>query len=502
MERFVKLPSLEAGPFTTPTNRMINFDIGEGHVIDMSKSFVQLTVSMDIATEFTAQNSQPANLCVVSKVNDKYNPMNLELVKNCYLNSGKKGQLENIRRVNILKKNLAELTKSTDEKLSLHNSFYDYSTFDTKKELSSFVEFHKTGTIPSSYRNVSLKIPMSDLFELGSEVLNTSTLGRLKCHLELDDLDAYKFKVLSLTQPSDTVGKNVAAQGSDKVVINKEYHSLEASPWFVGEKVKVLYTDGTQPQKNLVATIVAIAYNEVSKEISITLDQAIPASTSAPQVALTNVQIVEFTTTFAVDVPATLHVLTAEVCLAELDLMGVPQPNELQYMTYTTEELSVNNSWMSRIFEVEPEAVNAWLMFHREGTATKYVNNSVNQYLKSYRLRCNTVDVVDRDILTNKNYGVDAATVRVHDPLHYDLLRKTCINGGYAIKNIALSDVSKVEGTYNQLLNEPENNIMVVSCPLPLTQENKKVQINLTNEGTNNIETVLLYKQVLRTIKL
>ena len=388
MEKFVKLQSVQAGPFTTPSNRHMDFDFPQNHLIDMSKSFVQLVCSIDPATAVEPNDdlsTAPYNLCIKSVASSDYNIMNLELIRNCYLNSGSKGQLENLRRVNVLRKNLMELTKLSTQKLSMHDSLFGVKTFDNKKLLSPFVEFHKVGSITSAYKNASLRIPMSHLFELGNEVLDTTKLGKIRCHLELEQLSNLAVELVSLEELNDNGCNNLPTQGGNELVITKVYDTLENSPFWVGERVRVSANGGDYAN---VTIITEIKFNEATGVITLVLQDALPALT-AP--AIYEGIVVSNYTPDPLPVPlASFHILTAEVCLATVDSMKVEVPNELQYFTFTTEEYSVNQDWMNKVFEIEPEAVNVWCMFNRTSTATKTANLlSVNNDLENYFLSIN-----------------------------------------------------------------------------------------------------------------
>lgn len=492
MQKFTLLPSVQGGVFNNQ-NKMIDLDIPENHMCDLSQSFVQLECMVDPPADLAGV---VANMCVRNKDYNNLTPMNVDLIKNCNLVSATKGKLEDIRRVNVLSHNLNELSKSTVNKLSTIDSLYQIHSNDSNMLLSPFVELHKVGSVAATYQHAHLRIPLSQLVQLGAvSNFDTSKFGRTRLHLELDDvskLEVYQQLMLDIDGYSTTttpVAANNITTGST-VVITEPYDSLELSPWYVGQKVVL---SGTTPPATEVADIsnaiiTSIAYAEDTGIVSLTTSYTFMPIT--PTGDYTSITVREFTSTNV----GTLTILGAKLGLCTVDSMKkVESPNELEYLTFTTEEYSVGNqAFMNKIFEIEPECVNTFLMFNN-GSILSNLNS-----IFSYRLRVDNVDLFDRDVNLRYSSGTNATT---NDPAHYELLNKTFANAGLSLKSLVCNNINRVSVSPDTKFEVGFNNILMICSPVPMTTMTKKYQVNLEASAAP-IGNVILFKQVVRSVRL
>jgi hypothetical protein len=175
----------------------------------------------------------------------------------------------------------------------------------------------------------------------------------------------------------------------------------------------------------------------------------------------------------------------------------------LEYLTFTTEEYSNGSKNLNKIFDVESNCVNAMLMFG--GTSSNMISN--NNYVSSYRMRVDNLDVYDRDIPVN----IDNGGVLMPSPLHYDALNRTLLNAGLPLKSLKLAGCkfTKVLPDENDIsvsnrYTDVTNNILICATPTPVTAISKKLQFNVETKDEMGavIENVILYKQVVRQVKL
>jgi len=489
MLKHTLIPSVQGGPFSN-VNRMVDIDIPENHMCDLSQSFVQLECAVEPTGDMAGKI---VNLCIRNPNNVDLTLMNVDLIKNCNLVSATKGKLEDIRRVNVLAHNLAEMTKSAAKKLSTVDSLYQIHANDSDILLSPFVEFHKLGSVPSAYINAHLRIPLSQLIQLGSmTAFDTSKLGRNRLHLELEDLNQFQvYQQILLDGNGDNsavslVAIDTFASGS-VIVVTPTYDSLELSPWYVGQPIiatSVLIPDLIEPCK-----IMAINYDESSRKITLTVDVVFPALAEAANYTDIKIEEAKSATTTS---NGTLTILGAQLGLCTVDGSKVQSPNELEYLTFTTEEYSVGNqSFMNKVFEIEPECVNTFLMFNNS-----FVLSSYND-LKSYRLRCDNIDLFDRDINLGYNAGDNSTT---NDPSHYELLNKTFINADLQLKSLVGLNIRR-NSIAPSTKYATDNNILMVCSPVPMTAMTKKFQVNLEADAAT-IGNVILYKQIIKTLKI
>jgi hypothetical protein len=487
MFRYSKLNSVQAGPFKTPSNRMIDIEIPEGVMCNMANSFVQLLLHLE--TDAT----NVVNLCHRSTTTNFVN-MNLDLIRNCSLTGSKVGRLEDIRRVNVLKHNLNLMSKSSDEKLSLVDSLYQMTNFYSNSILSLFVDFNKEGTIASQYRDVDLRIPLKDLFELGSlEMIDTSKTGKLTLHLELENSSYISVEQIALmNDPDEGKCENVAQSANLSQLITKtKYPNLELSPFYVGAvyNLNAIKSGGAVPNVvNVPTTITGIVKN-TDGSLTLGITPSLPDPTGSfnwGAVVLSEIQIMH---------TSSIIVETAEIGLSEIVGGSQSSMNELSYMTFTTEEYTNGSqATMNKIFEVEPECVNAFLMF--DNNSSNLISNKTT--LKSYRMRVDNQDIY-RDILTNKENAVESY---IHDNLHYDSIYRTFLNGNIPLKDMSFLSLKRNVDTdeYQSRFTASNQQIMICCCPTPLSPLSKKLQFNLVCED-GTIDNVILYKQVMRTIK-
>lgn len=282
MDKVIKINSKEGGPFTTTSN-LINFDIMPDGVYDFTDSYVNLVCSITGVTDATPATGQGVYNPLINytdkitanvdacKIRSLYN---VAMVKNCSMTSELQGSLEDIRRVDILRQNLNEYTLTTDEKQSLEYQSLRQLTPRNYLRNSTFRELHNEGTAPSRNVQSRIRIPMSQLFELGKlTAYPAQKMGKTRIHLEmnLDKFAIYANKGVpdelkpfaqfaGVTAPAAGAAININSLTSKDGVT---YIDKTDSPYYVGQKVAVLFnTDvpGTLPVASI-ATSGIVTYD-------------------------------------------------------------------------------------------------------------------------------------------------------------------------------------------------------------------------------------------------
>jgi hypothetical protein len=500
MNSYKLLQSVQAGPFSTATgNKMIDFAIPEGMVIDPSQCFVQLRVHLNTA------DTEVHNM-LIRNTNPALTALNVDLIRNCSLTGDKCGRLEDIRRVNFLQHNLLELSKSTVEKASMIDGLYQPRENAFGMLISPCVELHKDGVIPSAYVDARLAIPLSHLFSIGSLTsLDTSKTGTLRVHLELENLSylevvestlfkkpiiAFEGAMQDITTPSNVI----------TTATELPYESLEQSPYFVGQMLKLSYTsdaDTPVPVVDEPVKVTGIVYHSDVRQVVLTLNYNFPALPTGAT-TYTEIKVSEKLTEEAYS----LSIATAEIGIAQL-IGASDSSTMLEYLTFTTEEYSNGSKNLNKIFDIEPNAVNAMLFFG--GTTSNMISN--NDFVSVYRMRVDNLDVYDRDISINIVDG----DVLMPSPLHYDAINRTFLNAGLALKSLKLAGCrfTKADPKENDISLENRytaltNNITILATPTPVTAGTKKLQFNVDTHDVIGavIENVVLFKQVVRQVKL
>jgi hypothetical protein len=270
--------------------------------------------------------------------------------------------------------------------------------------LSLFVDYNKEGTIPSQYRDIDLRIPLKDLFELGSlEMIDTSKTGKLTLHLELENSSYISVEQVKLMNDPDEGKCNNVAQSADlsQLITTTKYPNLELSPFYVGAvyTLTAVKSGGAVPNPNVATTITSISKN-ADGSLTLGISPALPDPTGS--FSWTTILLTEPTVAHT----SSIIVETAELGMSEIVGGSQSSMNELSYMTFTTEEYTNGSqATMNKIFEVEPECVNAFLMF--DSNSSNLISNKTT--LKSYRMRVDNQDVYNRDILVNKENASESS---------------------------------------------------------------------------------------------
>ena len=495
MNKYSIVNSIQAGPFTN-NNKIIEFEIPEGNLVDMSQTFIQIVCHLDPDSE------QVHNLNLVN-VEDTYIPMNVDFIRNCWLSGQKVGRLEDVRRTNILNHNLLELKLSTSEKLSQINTIYQTRTLDSGMLLSPFVEMYKQGNVESRYVDAHFRVPMSHLFSLGDlKSLDTSKTGALRVHLELEDLTYLEVQEDGMFRDPvlENEGKFEDLTAAGNVITTVlEYESIERSPYFVGQYLNLTWSDNEAGEySNDDTKITAITYDVATKKISLTLNY----SFTTPEAPIT-----EWNTIVAIETPyagsGTLSIVEANLGLATVMNGKEEKMNELVYLTFTTEEYSNNSASLNKIFELEPNCVNAMVFF--DSNDSNLISSNVN--VARYRMRLDNVDIYDRNNEVNRDNGANSTNM-LHDGLHYDSISKTFINAGMPLKNLSMVGLRRdVAGDANNLTlveryTRDANKILIIATPTPMTNNTKKFQVNAETKAGQAIQNVIVFKQVVKQIKL
>ena len=138
--KIIKITSRQNQIITSSKN-LVDFELPSG-VYDLSKSYINLNVSLD--------SYDPANISLLSLARNTEAQLesNTDFIKNVSLKSQTKGVIENIRNVNILKKNqqLYEQTVShalSSQIISKMGSVKDLNNLPS----SPYRDIEKLGTV-------------------------------------------------------------------------------------------------------------------------------------------------------------------------------------------------------------------------------------------------------------------------------------------------------------------------------------------------------------------
>jgi len=511
-KKLTKIPSIQGGPFLTGANtsigvqRNIDIDIPAGMNINPSESFIQMRVNVQMTDD------RLINLNIVPASNPDLPLMNTDLIRNCWLDMEKAGRVEDIKRVNRLRRNLSHVLSTVDQKQNkpdaLNSGLQD---FQTNLGYSPFLEVHKGDGFQSTYKDVFLRIKLSDLYEMcGVQYLNTDKTGKVRFHLELEKKNYFQLTertrlfVENEGFMEDEIPLTADPATTDTFFTQVTYTDINAVPWYNGQPVLVSYVYydasanplGVVQEPHTILTVSdptddIVGYD--SGTVQIVLDE--PLSNESQNGQYTD--IIFEVNPLDPQESSSWSILTCELVLCEY---AQPQPtmdyDDLSYMTFTTEEFNNNYFNLSHIFEIEPNAVNVLLLFDNSTQPISHYNDRFR-----YRLRTNDQDLVDYDTLVN----IKQLSQVSHHALHYDMLSKTLLNMEKQLVSTVPPLNMDNQGAFSlAFTNVLENKVLFLGSPLPLTATIKRFQVIIENEEEipTNIENIILFKHCMRSIKL
>jgi hypothetical protein len=485
MNKEIKFQSNQGGPFTTAQNR-VSFNIPASGVYDLSNSYINLNLEMNVVENETASGVGIYNMDLGwthgSSENPKFN--NVSLVKNAVLKTGI-SSVENIRRVDILKQ--AMLTYKTSFEENTSKSYF--TSNQLAKPITSFHsgiyrDFVKEGSVKSKNNNIApVKIPLGDIWDFcfQAEEFDASRANGASMELELNiDRVASIFRD-NLIYANENIKKfeDINVEGDVNTVQTvAKTTSLLQSPYYTGQKLKISATHTDGGGSNITdkeVVIASIARDSSTGVISLTFEQNWGNLATGKEYS---------DITVVAEAPASA---TVSFNFAEIILVQLPKSSSdidvIEYSTFSTEETNGNNiESFQNMYMVEPHADGVVICF--PDLVSDLVSN--NKALESYRLRLDNEDLTDRDVFVNT-------------PLYYDRISMALSNFRMRLKNIYGNNGSS-KNDWQQTYGEENFDVKVIMAPLPQKDQpfDKMLQVNL-NAGLdpgNGIRKLVLFKHL------
>ena len=508
MNRILKLNSRQGGTFSR-TQNLVDWDIPGGVVWNMKKSYININCSI----QTTDPAGQIHNLQMIR--NNMGNTFNhalcpsVAMIKNASLSFENVGMVEDLRDVNILKCNTRNYEKDVEE---LHSE--SYTGVNSAKDESglfgsAFQHYIKDSNLPSLNKDHDIRVPLSDVFGLGEqEQVDLGKFGQGTLHLELDlatgNNDAFAIHerqgsdadsgsgywalldVRSTDDPANlsangSVGARNTAQAGDLTVgqcgsatvaasfpATRLYDSLEQSPFYVGQSLKISGTGMTPAQQDL--TIASLVYDPATRLVTLTMSSSI--ALSAGGTPATAVSVVGNKTA-----GASIVLNSCQLVIYE-DTSGSKPPSGIQYKTYTT-EVDTENAITSftRNYYLEPECSNVLIM-----TPLPASDILSDLDVTTYRFRLNGENTTNRPIQTRT-------------PLHYDRIARVLLNQGKQLKNTHECAIN-IDSPRGALFGGHRASIIAETVPITANQKQMEVEIN----SGAGLSKIYLFKEVMRQI--
>lgn len=511
VNKVIKISSNQGGNFTA-TNNLCDFDIPADGVYDLSKSYVNLTCSVNqVGSDGTNQGGSGTYMPFLRMADEAGNHINnvlpnVSLVRNCDMSCSNRGVIADIRRVDVLRSNLHQYSDSSDELKSKNYKLFTPSYPDSQQINSIFREIVKEGNKLSLNKSSGIRVPLSDLFGFGNvENYDTVKYGKTRVHLELQPEKVLVSQYLgngdggaqwSRADSKNTFASATATLSADLTTFNWNAGNgavqpldVRESPFWVNQKIRVSATAGGGRAggdlTNVVRRIVRINWRRGvvganQGNLEVTLDS--PISNGG------NLTGTETYTGITCDGDATtsdvFSIDNAELVLEKNMNPPTEMSDELSYTEFSTEEHNCNGVQnFQRMFECEPECMNLYIL--KADAILSFQGN-----LQNWRLRSDNVD------LTNRK-------VESHSPLALDRVQMTMENSGKKVDNLNERGHSThiVRADSSAYYQQVADNLVMVCNPLPITPRPKQVQVNMTNSQANSdLNRICLFKENFKTI--
>ena len=475
--KFIKIQSQQNANFTASNNRLdfiIPADMG---IISPKDCFLQLYY--EITTD--SPGLVPAQLSWTSEATVKFN--NIALIKNADVKSVNKGQIDTCRRVDILRNNLMDIVRSTEQQLS--SSYIDANQFTTplnQQNFSIFQQYNKEGSHYSrNAQNVPIEIRLGDVLDFFNgrtnigmaSTIDLAQYGDMRVHLELnlDKVQAALINISTVFADNNNLLANVAGDAAGQTLTsnttNTVFQNLAQSPYYVGMPIRLTYDGSVSGNGQTHDTVITnIVYNNNGTLTITWADDLVLAANDA---------LTAMVVTFRPATTATGTFYMAEIVVKQENVkpMGV-----IEYHQFNTYELNGNGlASYNNIVEIEGEASTAIII---PVNGTNGLQGQLDT-LTNWRLYLNNYNLTDREEFS-------------HSSLATDRLVKTLSVLRYPAKNLA----SPLYGN-NTIDLYSSTNQKFITSPLFYTGGRKNLQITATSAGLNNF---VLYTSIPKTIKV
>ena len=311
-------------------------------------------------------------------------------------------------------------------------------------------------------------------------------------------IDDVPFHVGMKLNIAGTYTKNAAAAGDDS---NRDATVNDGATFVLTRRIKeIKYNRG----ENDGSKGIAGTPNAVGSVILVLDEPLLPGASLTLGGTITSIVVRGAVCTFN---PEPLQVDFAELVVTQLSPQNVKPDNgaPIQYSTFETEEFTQPQSAsLNRMFECPPNCSNLFIFNSgREAGEASGRVASAQERFTSYRLRVDNEDTSDRDIQLKSSNAGDALSAKA-DPLHVQKQIVALRNARKPVKNLSEQRaLTNYLGAYfrNGYDTESTGNSgsFMIAQVLPLTQNPKQVQLNLTSAAAD-IGRLTLFKEVVKSV--
>ena len=471
-DRLIKIQSEQGALDVTGKKNNLDFILrgGQGKV-NLAKSYVALNMQVDLNSTdivgsgmfngfFTFNGNGVAN-------NSGVYPSNVVLVKNASAYSQGKGKLEDLRRVDRLKGNLAFYDKSHAEALSSIDKL-SANRQDSTYAPQPVDELVTLGDVLSRKRDHEVRIPLKEIFNFcNNESYDTDvhqdTRFRLEMNFNLLGIGietVNDFATLLLHGVAGQEFKNMQPQGavgagnSDFVLTTNEYVEMQDSPFFTGQIFKVNSNKdaaGLADSANVILTKIEKDTDNGTDRLKLSFNTV--WSTGAGAYATITLKLQN-----ANAGSDGIIINKAEMVAEVVDDAEPAAP--LIYTTY----LALEDSYAAvasstRNYEIPPMTKNIYVVLNE--TIISQGN------LDEYRISIDNRDYTNR-------------AIRINSPLDYDLKSAVYQNNGGLVKNFESFQVNVFSTKQRTNNGNDGRQIKMIMCPVPFKNVPQVLNLELS----------------------
>lgn len=506
MNRITRINSQQSGNFSD-TNNIVTFNL-PANAYDFSASYLELNTIIDgaVQTAANAGGGTPIYNPQLKWYNTNQTVNNISFVRRAQLSTTKHGILEDVRRTDVLHKNMVNYTHANEEidSFSYKNATQALDFNSTRS--SMWREFTQRGAVSSRRRQAPINIPMSQLVRLGKSSVFPldKTMGgvleielqagagatgwAVECDISLPPVNG----VIGTANPNaindvPDPGAVGAAIGlaDNPLILTLLYGATNTTnfPFWVGMNCAIAKTGGT-------GTLTAGAANVIITDISIADDGTVDLVFDQSVCALANTETLTGVTItpIAPSSQPTLKIVSANLVLKQLINPPVVA-SSMSYTTWDTEEFSqAAASQLNHTFRLPASCINAVLMLP-EANGLSRLNT-----LTKYRLSIDNIPIVNRSI---------DVTAGIRNQLHFDLLMRSFQKGGIELKNT--TGVMRAQTGLLNIQRRGQNSAgreeecIIIGAPCYQSNDSKLLQVNMDASGAD-IVNLTVFKQIVRTI--
>ena len=473
----IKITSRQNQPITSSKN-LVDFDIPSG-VFDLSKSYLNVNVSLP------GKNPNNVTLLSLARNTDAEYEPNTDFIRNVSLKSQTMGTIENLRNINILKKN----QQLYEESVSKSNSSEIISKMGCRKDLnnlssSNYRTIEKLGTVLSAEKSHDHVIRLKDLMNFcKNDYYDTNEKGQLQMHLEFETTG---FDTIQQIKEDDDIwdqkkGDNAAplykamadiAAGALTVTelsTKKKYFNLDESPFYVGMEITI---SSAQLAANAGRQVVGIEYNN-DYTLKLTLSSAITFNNPATDVTAVSVE-----ETAPLNQPV---FNSCELVLVEVDQK--PGKNTYQYTSYELQEDTVNTNTLVKNYHLPAMSKNVFVV--TPSSSTRFMSNVP---IQSYRTALDNVYQQNRPVIFSAN----------RDPLHVAQIIKTYDNMDTRLKNLQ-GTAPEIDVTLSNQSVAPKRSYMILQ-PVDKLGQSKMLSLEINSVPAPGLplSRVLIFSEVVK----